>query len=62
MTNAAQQLLLTFNTLPKKAQKKVLLTLLRPPLEVSYTAPSDAQLRSAAEVILLDTDKREAKN
>lgn len=62
MTNAAQQLLLTFNTLPKKAQKKVLLTLLRLPLEVSYTAPSDAQLRSAAEVILLDTDKREAKN
>ncbi len=62
MTNAAQQLLSTFNTLPKKAQKEVLLTLLRLPLEVSYAAPTDAQLRLAAEALFLRMDQSEAKN
>lgn len=62
MTNAAQQLLSTFNTLPEQAQKEVLLTLLRLPLEVRYTTPSDTDLRLAAEAVFLELDRRESKN
>ena len=62
MTNAAQQLISTFSTLPLKAQKEVLVSLLRLPIEVPYTAPSNDQMRRAADAVFLDMDRREALN
>lgn len=61
MTKAAQQLLSTFNTLPRKAQKEVLISLLRVPIEASYTAPIDEQLRRAADEVFLELDRSEAQ-
>ena len=61
MTKAAQQLLSAFSTLPKKAQKEVLVGLLRLPIEVPYTAPTDDQLRRSADAVFLELDRREAQ-
>lgn len=58
MTKAAQQLLSKFSTLPKKAQKEVLVSLLRVPIEAHYTAPTDEQLRRAADAVFLELDGR----
>lgn len=62
MTNAAQQLISTFGTLPRKAQKEVLVSLLRLPIEVPYTAPRNEQMRRAADAVFLELDRREALN
>ena len=62
MTNAAQQLLTAFGTLPRKAQKEVLVSLLRLPIEATYTAPNNDQLRRAAEAVFLELDRRETSN
>ena len=62
MTKAAQQLLSVFNTLPKKAQKEVLVSLLRLPIEVPYTAPTDEQMRRAADAVFLEIDHKEAQS
>jgi len=61
MTKAAQQLLSAFNALPEKSQKEVLVSLLRLPIEVPYTSPTDEQLRCAADVVFLEFDRREAQ-
>ena len=61
MTKAAQQLLSAFDTLPRKAQKEVLVSLLRLPIEIPYTAPSNDQLRRAANAVFLELDRREAQ-
>lgn len=62
MNNAAQQLLSAFGTLPRKAQKEVLVSLLRLPIEVRYKPPSDEQMRRAANAVFLELDRREAPN
>ncbi len=62
MTKAAQQLLTAFNTLPKKAQKEVLVSLLRLPINVPYAAPTDEQMRRAADAVFLELDQREAQS
>jgi hypothetical protein len=62
MTKAAQQLLSSFNALPKKAQQEVLVSLLRLPIEVPYTAPNDDQLRRAADAVFLELDRVEAQS
>jgi hypothetical protein len=62
MTKAAQQLLAAFNTLPKKAQKEVLVSLLRLPIEVPYSAPTDEQMRRAADAVFLELDQREGQS
>lgn len=62
MDNAAQQLLSAFGTLPRKAQKEVLVSLLRLPIEVPYKPPSDQQMRRAANAVFLEFDRREAPN
>lgn len=62
MNNAAQQLLSAFGTLPRKAQKEVLLSLLRLPIEVPYKPPSNEQMRRAANDVFLELDRREAPN
>ncbi|MGQ0619219.1 MAG: hypothetical protein ACT4QA_04745 [Panacagrimonas sp.] len=61
MTKAAEQLLASFNTLPEKSQKEVLVSLLRVPIEAPYTSPTDEQLRRAAEAVFLELDRRETQ-
>ncbi len=61
MTNAAQQLLSAFGTLPRKAQKEVHVSLLRLPIEIPYMAPNNDQLRRAANAVFLELDRREAQ-
>jgi hypothetical protein len=60
MTKAALQLLSEFKALPKKAQKEVLVGLLRLPIDARYTPPSDEQLRRAADAVFLELDRAEA--
>lgn len=62
MTDAAQQLLSAFGALPRKAQKEVLVSLLRLPIEIPYTAPTNDELRRAADAVFLELDRREALN
>jgi hypothetical protein len=62
MTKAAQQLLSAFKTLPKKVQKEVLVSLLRLPIEVPYAAPTDEQMRRAADAVFLELDRRESRS
>lgn len=62
MTNAAQQLLSAFGALPRKAQKEVLVNLLRLSIEIPYTAPTNDELRRAANAEFLELDRREALN
>ena len=61
MTNAAQQLLSSFDTPPRKAQKEVLVSLLRLPIEIPYSAPCNDQLRRAENVVFLELDRSEAQ-
>lgn len=61
MTNAARKMLAEFKTLSKQAQEEVLISLLRLPIEVPYTVPSEEQLRHAADAIFMDLDGREAQ-
>lgn len=60
MTDAARQLISVFNTLPKKAQKEVLVSLLRLPIETPYSVPTDNELRRTADAVFLEFDQREA--
>lgn len=60
MTNAAQQFLRSFKSLPKADQHDVLVQLLRMPIEADYAAPSDEELVNAADEIFLEFDKRES--
>lgn len=62
MTKTAQQLLSAFNTLPRKAQKEVLVSLLRIPLEVPYTSPTDEQLRRVADGVFMELDRLELES
>lgn len=62
MTNAAQKWLSAFEVLPRKAQKDVLVSLLRLPIEFAYKAPGNEQLRRAAGAIFLELDRREVLN
>jgi hypothetical protein len=59
MSKAAQQLLQSFNALPKPDQHEVLVKLLRMPIEAEYTAPSEDELRHAANQVFLEMDKSE---
>jgi hypothetical protein len=61
MTKAAQQLLSAFNALPNQSQKEVLASLLRLPIEVPYTPPTDEDLRCAADAVFVEFDRSEAQ-
>ncbi len=62
MNTAAQQLLSVFGTLPRKAQKDVLVSLLRLLIETPHKAPANEQMRRAANAVFLELDRREAAN
>lgn len=61
MTNAIQHLLSAFNALPQESQKEVLVRLLRLPIEIPYTSPTDEELRYTADAVFLELDRREAQ-
>ena len=59
MTNAAKQLLDSFEALPEQEQHEVLAQLLRRLMESDYAAPSNAAMLQAADVVFQDYDRRE---
>ena len=61
MTNAARQLIDSFEALPEDEQQAVLGQLLRRLMEKPYASPSDEELRGTADVIFQDYDRREAQ-
>lgn len=61
MTNAARQLIDSFEALPEDEKHAVLRQLLRRLMEKPYASPSDEELRDIADVIFQDYDQREAQ-
>lgn len=61
MTNAAQQLLSAFNALPNESKQEVLVSLLRLSIETPYPMFTEEQLRSAADAIFWELDRKEAQ-
>lgn len=61
MTNAARQLIDSFEALPEQEKHEVLGQLLRRLMERPYTSPSDEELTGVADLIFQDYDRREAQ-
>lgn len=59
MTKAAQDFLRSFKALPQSDQHDVLVSLLRLPIEASYSAPSDEDLLRAGDEVFLEYEKAE---
>lgn len=60
MTNAAKQLLDSFEALPVEEQREVLAQLLRRLTESDYGTPADTTMLHAADVVFQDYDRRES--
>jgi hypothetical protein len=60
MTNAARQLIDSFEALPEQEKHEVLSELLRRLMEGPYASPSDEELTGVADLIFQDYDRREA--
>ena len=60
MTNAARQLIATFDALPEGEQKAVLAQLLERLVDVEYPTLTEYELNQAAEQVFLEYDAREA--
>ncbi len=60
MTDAARQLIETFQTLPELDKREILAVLLRETIQVPYETLSDDDLTAAADAVFLDLDRREA--
>lgn len=61
MTNAARQLLDSFDALPDAEKHEVLAELLRRLVSSPYASPSDDDLTRAADLVFREYDEREAK-
>ena len=61
MTNAARQLIASFEALPEQEKHEVLGQLLRRLMEKPYGSPSDEELTGVADLIFQDYDQREAQ-
>jgi hypothetical protein len=61
MTNAAQQLINSFEALPEDEKHQVLLQLLRRLMDTPYSAPSDEDLLHAADLVFQDYDRHETQ-
>ena len=59
MTNAAKQLLESFEALPASEQHEVLAQLLRRLMDSDYGTVSEATMLHAADVVFQDYDRRE---
>lgn len=61
MTNAARQLIDSFEALPEQEKHEVLGQLLRRLMDKPYASPSDEELTGAADLIFQEYDRREAQ-
>lgn len=61
MTNAARQLIDSFEALPEEEKHEVLSQLLRCLMEKPYTSASDEELVGVADLIFQEYDRREAQ-
>jgi hypothetical protein len=61
MTNAARQLIESFEALPEQEKHAVLAQLLRRLMEQPYDSASDDELIGAADLIFQEYDRREAQ-
>jgi len=61
MGDAARHLLKSFEALSETERREVLEELLRRAAELPYSFPSDEELVCAADQVLLELDRREAK-
>jgi len=61
MTNAAKQLIDSFEALPEQEKHEVLGQLLRRLMEKPYGSPSDEELIGAADLTFQEYDRREAQ-
>lgn len=61
MTNAARQLIDSFEALPEQDKHEVLSQLLRRLVESPYHTPSDEELIGAADMIFQEYDRREVQ-
>jgi hypothetical protein len=61
MTNAARQLIASFEALPEEEKHEVLGQLLRRLMEQPYASPSNEELTGAADLVFQEYDRREAQ-
>ena len=59
MTNAARQLIDSFEALPEQEKHQVLAQLLRSLMDKPYASPSDEDLIAAADLVFQEYDRRE---
>jgi hypothetical protein len=59
MTNAAKQLIDSFEALPEQEKHEVLSQLLRRLMDKPYSSPTDDELRGAADLVFQEYDRRE---
>jgi hypothetical protein len=59
MTNAAKQLIDSFDALPEQEQQEVLAQLLRRLMDAPYPSVTDDELTHAADLVFQDYDRRE---
>ncbi len=61
MTDAARQLIDSFEALPEQEKHEVLVQLLKRLMDFPYSSPSDEELTHAADLVFQDYDRREAQ-
>lgn len=61
MTNAAKQLIDSFEALPEQEKHEVLAQLLRRLMGTPYSSLSDEELTGAADLVFPEYDRREAQ-
>lgn len=61
MTNAAQQLIESFDALPEQEKHEVLAQLLRRLMSTPYATASDDDLTQAADLVFQEYDRHEGK-
>lgn len=59
MTNAAKQLIDSFEALPEQEKHQVLAQLLRRLMDTPYSSVTDEELTGAADLVFQDYDRRE---
>ncbi len=61
MTNAARQLIDSFEALPEEEKHEVLVQLLQRLIGTSYSSPSDNELSHVADLVFREYDRDEAQ-
>jgi len=61
MTNAARELIDSFEALPEQEKHEVLAQLLRRLMDSPYSLPTDEELTQAADLVFQEYDRRESQ-